>query len=187
MTATYQQLSSEEVDNLCSEVENDLVHHLNSSYNPLSVAERTYFDRALKLKHRIPQFYATMKIHKSPFSTRPVVSCVGSFNEVFSKWLDYSMKKFTSISSSYIKDSQDLLHRIKKLKTLPINARLFTSDAVSMYTNIDTNVGIQTFRNIFEDFNAQIPEDVPQELFIKVLKIIMKNNVFAYGDTVWLQ
>jgi hypothetical protein len=50
----------------------------------LTEAENLYFQRAAKLPYRIPQFYLTIKVHKTPTKTRPIVSCVNSYLNVFS-------------------------------------------------------------------------------------------------------
>ena len=120
-------------------------------------------------------------------STCPIVACVGTFTEVFSKWLDYQMKRLLPLSSSYIKDSNELLLRLKPLEKLPSNARLFTSDAKAMYTNIDITTGIDSFEKIFTHFSDFIPKDFPYTMFILVLNIVMSNNIFQFGDTYWLQ
>jgi protein subunit release factor A len=60
------------------------------------------------------------------------------------------MKDLLFLIPSYIKDSKDLLTEIKQM-TLPQNAKLFTADALVMYTNIDTNTGITAFENLFHD------------------------------------
>jgi hypothetical protein len=52
------------------------------------------------------QFYIMPKVHKTPFaSMRPVESCINSFSEVASKWLDYQMTQLLHMSRTYIKDS----------------------------------------------------------------------------------
>ena len=56
-----------------------------------------------------------------------------------------------------------------------------------MHTNIDAFVGISSFENIFQAFPDKIPQGYPQELFLKILKIVMENNIFAFGDTFWKQ
>ena len=85
------------------------------------------------------------------------------------------------------KNSSDQLHCIYSIGTLPSNARFFTSDAQSMYTNIDTKIGIQAFRDIFATFSEKIPDNLPQDLFLTILELVMRNNIFAFGDTTWIQ
>jgi hypothetical protein len=78
---------------------------------------------------------------------------------------------------------------MEELKNLPIlgNALLFSADAKSMYTNIDTAVGIQAFRDFFVAQEEQIPSSFPINLFLKVLELVMSNNIFSFGNTTRLQ
>jgi hypothetical protein len=96
------------------------------------------------------------------------------------------MKELLPLISSYIKDSKQLIQEINQL-TLPPNARLFTADATSGCTNIDMDIGLQTFENLFNRYDKSIPNTFPKEMFLKVLRIIMENNIFTFGDTYWLQ
>jgi hypothetical protein len=76
----------------------------------------------------IALFYLMLKVHKSPWSTRPVVSCAGSFVEIFSKWLDVQLKKLLLLSQTYLQDSNQVLHELHALEPfLPPDAKLFTS------------------------------------------------------------
>jgi hypothetical protein len=73
---------------------------------------------------------------------RPIVSCINSYLNVLSKWLDYHFKELIIYSPTCIKDSFQVLHELKHVQ-LPPNAKLFTCNAVSMYTNIGSSQGIQ--------------------------------------------
>jgi hypothetical protein len=71
--------------------------------------------------------------------------------------------------------------------TLPQNATLFTADSLAVYTNINTNTGIIAFENLFHNYDSLIPKGFPKDLFVKVLKLVMENNIFRFRDTFWLQ
>jgi hypothetical protein len=186
LTPHYIQLTKKEALGRISYIRDLLTEIYNNHKKQLSQAETTYFTRSFKLNHRIPIFYGMPKVHKNPLTFRPVVSCVNSFSSIFSNWLDYKMKDLLFLIPSYIKDSKHLLDEIKNL-TLPPNAKLFTADATAMYTNIDIKSGIITFEKLFDTYDNLIPKDFPRELFIKVLRTIMENNIFTFGDTYWLQ
>jgi hypothetical protein len=185
LTPHYTQLDKAVALNRIASTKNLLIELFNTHKIHLSQPEITYFTRSFKTHHRIPIFYGMPKVHKNPLTVRLVVSCINSFSSIFSNWLDFKMKELLPLIPSYIKDSKQLIHKIKQL-TLPLNARLFTADATSMYTNIDTNIGIQALENIFNT-NTSIPESFPKELFLKTLRIIMENNIFTFGDTYWIQ
>jgi hypothetical protein len=54
---------------------------------------------------------------------------------------------------------------MKDLDKLPYNARLFTANVVSMYTNINTKHSIQVFREWLMDLKDDLPSDFPMPLF----------------------
>lgn len=152
----------------------------------LTDAENTYFQRAAKLEYRIPQFYLTIKVHKRPWKTRPIISCINSYLNVFSKWLDYRFKELIKYSPTYVKDSFQILQELKTLRLAP-QAKLFTCDAVSMYTNIDSEHGMIVISCWLEEYQDEISSDFPKDLFLKVLRIVMTHNIFQLDDTYWLQ
>jgi hypothetical protein len=56
-----------------------------------------------------------------------------------------------------------------------------------MYTNIDTDIGINALRNFLLLNSSQIPANFPMQPFLQILEIVMKNNIFAFQDSHWLQ
>lgn len=140
-------------------------------------ADIQYFKRSFgKTDLRCPQFYATPKVHKTPLKTRPVVSCINSFNEIVSKWLDYQLQRVIHLCPSYIKDSNEILNDMQKLEPLPPGARLFTADATAMYTNIDTKHGIQTIQKWLEKHKGELPPNYPSQLIVELLEIVMTDT-----------
>jgi hypothetical protein len=80
------------------------------------------------------------------------------------------------------------LSDLRQLDALPPTARFFTSYATSMYTNIDPYEGIPTLRRYFDEFgNECANENIPKELLLEVTALVMKTNVFQFGNTWWQQ
>jgi hypothetical protein len=123
------------------------------------------------------------KVHKEPMKLRPVVTYINSFSSIFSNRLDFRMKELLFLIPSYVKNSKQILEELQDLK-LPPNAKLFKADATAMYTNIDTETGLQAFQNLFQLYNQLIPDDFP---ILRKLRIVMENNIFKFGNTFWLQ
>jgi hypothetical protein len=142
----------------------------------LSKAKVTYFQRSL----HIP------KVHKSPVTLRLVVSGVNSLLAVFSNWLDYKLKKLLPNVKSYVKDSTTVIKELKEL-TFPTNARLFSADATSMYTNIKTHLAVDSIKSLILDNTDNPPCNFPTSIILEILTIAMENNVFSFADTFWLQ
>jgi uncharacterized protein YbcV (DUF1398 family) len=186
LTENYQQLSLTETKNMLDNTKNSLRQLIKDNLNALSTPEATFFKRSLNCHYRTPIFYGLPKVHKTPVALRPVVSSVNSFLSVFSTWLDYRMKELLPLIRSHVKNSIEVITDIKAL-TIPENALLFSADAQSMYTNIDTNTGLQAFTDFFEDNKEKISSEFPVNLFLKILDIVMKNNIFTFANTTWLQ
>jgi len=184
---TYVQLSYEEAKSKLTDARRKLNHLLDFYRSYLTSAERTYFQRSLLNRVRIPVFYITLKVHKGPLASRPIVSCVGSLLNIFSKWLDYKMKALVKHVPTFLRDSNHTIEDLKLLGPLPDNARLFTADAVSMYMNIQCEEGCAAFLGWFNDYADELPKNFPVALFMAVLKIVMTNNVFQFDNTYWLQ
>ena len=72
------------------------------------------------------------------------------------------------------------------LGKVPINAKLFTADAVSMYTNIDPIEGIATVNKYIRYFANELEHPIDRITIIKLLTLVMNNCVFKFGDTTWL-
>ena len=66
-------------------------------------------------------------------------------------------------------------------------AKIFTCKAVLMYTNIDVKHSTNILKKWLTEFKEKIPEDIPTKLLTSVIEIIMKNNIFTFGDSFWLQ
>ena len=98
-------------------------------------------------KTRYPLFYGLMKIHKGPKKTIQVTRVCGSVIELISTWLDFVLQPLTKFTPSYIKDWKEIKKRLTALGKLPVGAKLFYSNAVSMYTNIDTAHGLEMMKN----------------------------------------
>jgi hypothetical protein len=99
------------------------------------------------------------------------------------------MKKIIPHAPTHLRDSQTLIKEINKIGPLPSNAKLFPADATAtaMYTNIQHNVGIASIATWMQAYPETVPQDVPQELLITLLNIIMRRNVFSFDDTHRLQ
>jgi len=182
----YQQLSKEEALYQTENTKKKLLEPLLFHKHSLSQAELNVFNRSFKKHHRIPIFYGMPKVHKSPLKLRPAVSCINSFNAIFSIWLDFRMKQLLHLVPSYIRDSKALLNDMKTIH-IPKNAKIFTVYAMAMYTNIDTTTGVTLISNLINTNKEKIPLNFPTELFLLVLESIMNTNIFTFGDTFWHQ
>jgi hypothetical protein len=126
-----------------------------------------------------------MKIHKSQMKTRPILSLKGSLIHGLGLWANDKLHQYSTRQKSYFKSSIDLKTELVTMD-VPPGARLFIADAVSMYTNINTDRAIQFVSQHIREHVSQF-SNVPAEALIEALEIIMTLSVFTFGDTTWIQ
>ena len=109
--------------------------------------------------------------------------------DCWSKWLDCHLQKLTIFIPSHINDASILLDWLKGIKNLPSYAFFFTSDADAMYNNIDTEYAIYGIEAWLLELSSlpNFPNNFPLSAVIAVMKIIMRNNHFEFGDLNFLQ
>ena len=59
---------------------------------------------------------------------------------------------------------------------LPKNARLFTADAISMYTNIDTNHGLKVLRSFLEELRSadNLQPNFDIDMIVEAARLVMR-------------
>jgi hypothetical protein len=171
LSKDYQELTQQEAIQKLENVKTSLKEILANNAHLLSKAKDTFFKRSLSSKHRIPLFYGLPKVHKTPFMLRPVVSTNNSSLAVFSVWLDYKLKDLLPLVHSHIKNSTTVINDLKHIQ-IPENALLFSADAKSMYTNIETDLGILTISEFLDSQSDKLPANFPSNMFLSILELL---------------
>jgi hypothetical protein len=145
-----------------------------------------YIRHHLDLSSKDPfgYFYLTVKLHKTPVSTRPVCSDCASVPHALGKWLDIQLQPIVKEQATYFKDSYALKQELDTMH-LPPNARIFTYDAISMYTNIDTEDCINRLSEFLLDPTtlAAYPYLTPIAT-TEALSLVMLNNRMRFNNIV---
>ena len=111
---------------------------------------------------KLANFCMSLKAHKKSWKMRPIVCCSGTLLNCLSQWLDYWLQTLKPFIDSYIKkNSSHLVERLRELGLLTPNSYLFTADAVSMYTNIDTKHALEVIGIWLDSLN--LPDSFPLE------------------------
>ena len=135
-------------------------------------------------------FYLLAKIHKKPLKTRPIVSYSGSVCYGLAKWLDVELKKLLPHLPYVAPSSFSVVNDLQE-QHFPPSTLLFTMDAKSMYTNIHLGHALPVLTHFLyetEQGRKIVNEtDICPAALLTALEIVMNNNIFAFGDTTWLQ
>ena len=188
---TYEQIEEINALKIIDDTRDKTMELIIENKEYLTPEEFRYFTRSFTQNNRHPQFYSSPKVHKGkiPVPLRPVVSQCGSVFAVISIFIDFKLQHLTQSIPSYLKNSTSLLDELDKFGTLPPSAKLFTSDATSMYSNIDPEEALPVLEAYLNEFSDELKgiEEEQIKLLIKLTRLVMKNNVFQFGSTWWRQ
>ena len=142
-------------------------------------------------KPRPRHFYILPKIHKPTHTWpnshmppgRPIISNCSSETSNISKYIDYFLKPLTTKHPSYIKNSLDLISKIRDKIINPTDL-LVTFDVSSLYTNMHLQRIMDIVRKTFEEF----PDPKrPTHTLLQLLNVILHNNDFTFDNQTYLQ
>ena len=186
-TATYKEYTLAEAENHMKNVTKKIELWLMKYKGTMGTQEKHFLNANFNPSEaKFPVFYQTLKLHKSPWLTRPIVSCSGSLLYHLGIWVDLHLQKIATVQPAYIESSRHLLESFDSITPLPPNCSLFKADAVSMYTNIRTDKALREIGMYIHSRSRRF-QSIPTDALTEALGLIMKNNVFQFGDTYWLQ
>ena len=138
------------------------------------------------------RFYCNFKVHKphKPNTVppeRPIISGSESITEGIGTYINHHIKEIGTQHETYIQDTPDFLREIEKINSGPKlskNILLVTADAIGLYTNITHTEGLESLE---EQLDKRINPKIPTEFLIKLMEIILYNNIFKFHETYWKQ
>ena len=134
-----------------AETSNDIFRDLKRK-GKITEKELKYFTINHKKATNLGKMYLLPKMHKRLYDVpgRPVISNCVTPTEKDSEFLDNQLKPVMREGMSYIKDSDDFMHKIRYLKDIPNDALLVTADVVGLYPNITPEAGLEALKEVLE-------------------------------------
>lgn len=193
-TKTYQSLSDTTSYEMEEHIKTSILQWIKDNKRILTTMEKKFLHYQFRTnKAPFARFYLTLKAHKlkpgdnvNKLKSRPIVSCPGSLLAPLGTWVDRKLQPVAAIQRSYFRNSFELRQRLLELD-LPPNARLFTADAVSMYTNIPTAAAINYITQKLHRYASSHDRGYPVMAVQSALSLVMRNNVFTFGNMTFKQ
>lgn len=138
------------------------------------------------------RFYLLPKIHKPPDKWsipfkippgRPIVSDCGSETYQIAEYIDSFLQPISIKHPSYLRDSYDFIDKIKSQR-FPQNCILFSLDVDNLYTNIETEQGLQAVQ---EWFTRHPDPKRPDTQLLQLLEMSLTKNDFEFNSEYYLQ
>ena len=118
-----------------------------------------------------------MKTHKEGNPLRVITSFCGTEIERLSSFTEFYIKPLAQALPSIVKDTTDLINKIQTLNSekgpLPPGCLLVSWDVVTMFPNIDNNLGISAVRKALDSRSVKFPST---ECFVEPIEICLQTN-----------
>ena len=104
--------------------------------------------------------FGNVKTHKRDNPLRLITSCCGTAIERLSAFTEFYLKPLSQSLPSFVKDSTDFINKLEDLNAkgpFPVGSLLVSWDVVSMFPNIDNNLGISAVRKALNSRSVNIP------------------------------
>lgn len=138
------------------------------------------------------RFYLLPKIHKPPEtwpipyripSGRPIVSDCDSESYRTAEFIDFFLNPLSTKHDSYLRDTNHFIEKVKSIK-IQGPCLLFSMDVESLYTNIDTSIGMK----VIEQHLRKYPDPKrPDNQLLQLLYINLTRNDFQFNGEHFLQ
>ena len=138
------------------------------------------------------RFYCNFKVHKKhehgqTTPERPIISGSGSLTEGIGMYVNHHIKETGTKHPTYLQDTSDFLRIIEEINNgpkLPSNALIATLDVQALYTNIAHEEGLACTK---EQLDKRIDQQIPTDFLIKLMNLILYNNIFEFHESYWKQ
>ena len=130
------------------------------------------------------RFYLLPKIHKKNYPGRPVVASTNCHTTKISKYVDRYIQPIAQQVRSYIRDTTDLLKKIKTIGKMPENTLLVTFDVRSLYTNICHEEGLLALKNAL---NKRTNKEPTTDVLLTMMRHVLTLNCFTFNGNSYLQ
>ena len=179
---TYQKLAQDPSQGLKSEI--DILVEEAENCNWISRKEADFLRQS---KPRTPYFYILPKIHKNtlPPPGRPIVSGIGSLLEPLSTFVDAFLKPIVQKTTTYLRDTTDVLRLLSELPFNPQQSLLLSLDVESLYTNIPQEASLTVIEDILQQM--EWPFHTPIHFVMTCATLALKRNFFEFEGQLFLQ
>ena len=130
------------------------------------------------------RFYLLPKIHKKGIQGRLICSSIGHPTCNINKFIDSHIKDYVPKPSSYVRDTQHFISRLKSLSKLREGVLLVTLDVSSLYTNIPNREGILA---VAAHLRQDRTKDPIIPFLLKLLELVLHRMNFEFNENHYLQ
>jgi len=158
-----------------------------------SLFEKGIIDQKLRYQLQstcssLPVFYGLPKVHKNGYPLRPIISTIGSYQYVLSKYLAKAIRDARPPASSFVKDSFDFVKRITDTVLDKHKTYIMCSfDVESLYTNVPVEEAIEVTLNYMYKPKKVIDVPFNRDQMRTLLNLSIRDAPFRFQNKIFKQ
>ena len=146
----------------------------------------TFFQKLQPISNKctIARAYGLVKIHKTNFPVRPIISAINTPTYYLSKMLAKFLFNNLKRPSSHVNNSLDLKQKIENV-CAPMGYTIISLDVISLFTNVADYLIFDSLEKRWNQLYNFCELNCSE--FINVISFILHNNYFVFNDTYYKQ
>lgn len=131
----------------------------------------------------VPEFHCIPKVHKTPWTLRPIVPSHSWITTATSEVLDYLCQPILEKWPWIVSSSKEVINQLEDLRTPSTDPIwILTGDVTAFYTNIPPKKCASIIATIWKNMCRE--SAITYKTIAEMVKFVMDNNYFAYrGQT----
>jgi hypothetical protein len=187
LTSTLPQLTTR----LMSELKKLVARHISTltEWYPSHADQMIKFlaRRVTTTTMQLPEIYLLIKVHKPKgLCGRPIVPSMNWITTPASILVDHLLQEILRSHPIpwLVKDTKSLINDLESTDELPRDGMFITADVMSLYTNIDTEMGLMLINKFLTDRLIQHDRIT---LIMDLLRFVMSNSYLSFKNNAYLQ
>ena len=147
----------------------------------------TFLTQSVKSTASIPSIYLLIKVHKPKgLCGRPIVPSHSWLTTPASKFVDHLLQEIwtTANIQHIVKDTKSLVNELEHMSLSERDGVFLTADIATLYTNIDTAMGLILVRKFLLQQNV-LPSRI--DLIMDLLSFVMQESYLQFNGQVYQQ
>jgi hypothetical protein len=138
-----------------------------------------------KTKKEIPVFHAIPKVHKEPWSLRPIVPSHSWVTSCLSEIIDHLCRPILARLPWVVDSTKSVVGMLEQVKSNSDRCWIVTGDVVAFYTNINAAKCADVVAGAWGRYEKD--SKIRPRFIRQMIEFVMNNNYFRFQDQVWKQ
>jgi hypothetical protein len=139
-----------------------------------------------KTTTQVPEFHAIPKVHKTPWTLRPIVPSHSWVTTTTSEVIDHLCQPLLELFPWVVASSKEVMQKVQKVRPLSSDPLwIMTGDVTAFYTNIPVKQCGRIIAGFWNRYRRT--SSIPHSTIRKMIEFVMENNYLRYNGQTFKQ